>query len=243
MMNTTSKIGDIVAADYRSASVFKKYGIDFCCGGGKELESVCKEKTIDMHELLAELEVIQMKKPLQADSFQSWPLDKLVDHIVTQHHGYVKRATEDLKQYLGKVAKVHGNHNPELLPIHENFQLLAQELAAHMQKEELILFPYIEKMVSNREAGSKMPPPMFGTIQNPIKMMEEEHTGAGNFMAEIRTLSGQYTPPEHACNTYMVSFKMLEEFESDLHMHIHLENNILFPKAIEMEKELLTDQH
>ena len=240
MIDSNSKIGDIVVSDFRSATVFKKYGLDFCCGGGKMLETACQEKSIDVSEVLADLEIISGKESLEKEQFSNWPLDQLIDHIVEEHHGYVKRAIGDLEQYLGKVVKVHGQHNPELHAILENFNLIRMELLAHMQKEEMVLFPYIKKMVASRKDGVSLPPPMFGAVQNPIQLMEEEHEEAGGLMKKINSLSSNYTPPEHACNTYMVSFKLLEEFENDLHMHIHLENNILFPKAIVMEKELLS---
>jgi regulator of cell morphogenesis and NO signaling len=235
-MDTNTQIGDIVASDYRSASVFRKYGIDFCCGGGKTLEAACENKEINADQLLSDLRAIE-KDATPSESYKDWTLSRLIDHIVNKHHSYTRKTIDELDQYLTKVEKVHGSHNPNLKDILKNFEMLAEELSNHMPKEEMILFPYIIEMEKSKEKGLKLPPSPFGTVQNPIQMMENEHEMAGNCMKEIRRLSHDYQLPDHACNTYTVSFKLLEEFEKDLHEHIHLENNILFPKAIELENE------
>lgn len=237
MIASNSTIGEIVAQDYRSAAVFKKYGIDFCCGGGKALENVCQEKQIDPGLVLADLVQSLEDQPQQRD-YHNWSPERLADHIENTHHVYVKSATEDLKQYLAKVVRVHGNHHPELLEIEKAFLLLAGELAMHLQKEELILFPFIRKMAKSHREGSSLKRPHFYSIRNPIRMMEDEHSGAGDYMARIRRLSGNFTSPESACNTFRVTYKLLDEFESDLHLHVHLENNLLFPQAIALEDEL-----
>ena len=237
-MNTETQIGDIVASDYRSASVFRKYGIDFCCGGGKMLGAVCESKGLNPQQILSDLMALE-KEAMPGDNYKEWSLSRLTDHIIEKHHLYTRSVITDLKHYLKKVARVHGDHNPELKRILSNFEWLAAELTDHMQKEELILFPYIKRMETCEEKGERLAPPSFGTIQNPIRMMESEHDTAGDYLKVINQLSNDYSLPEHACNTYIVSFKLLEEFERDLHKHIHLENNILFPRAIELEKELL----
>ena len=237
-MNTENKIGEIVAEDYRTASVFKKHGIDFCCGGGKTIDAACQDLDISAMELIKELQVIDGEVNRQRD-YKDWGLTKLVEHIVDKHHSYTRTTISDLKQYLEKVVRVHSNHNPELGIILQYFDGLAAELTLHMHKEELILFPYIKELWTCKENGSIMSPPAFGTIENPIRMMENEHNSAGDAMEQIRTYSNNYNPPEYACNTYTVSYKLLNEFEEDLHEHIHLENNILFPKAIGLERELL----
>ena len=238
-MKETAQIGNIVAKDYRSASIFRKYGIDFCCGGGKTLESVCQTKGIDIQHVLSDLLIVEQGDIRAEHNFNNWSLDELIDHIIEKHHAYTKTTLVDLGQYLRKVAKVHGNNNPELIGILRNFELLSEELVMHMQKEEMILFPYIKELSRCKKEGSTLPPPPFGTVRNPVQMMESEHDKAGNLMKEIRALSSNYTPPVHACNTYMVAFKLLDEFENDLHEHIHLENNILFTKAIEQEKDMI----
>ncbi len=238
-MDLNAHVGEIVASDYRSAKVFKKYGIDFCCGGGKTIDAVCEKQGINKEAILAELKtIVEANNSLETD-YNKWSLSKLVTHIVEKHHAYVQEALPALDQYLNKVARVHGEHNPELIPILSHFESVKRELTQHMHKEEMILFPYIKKMEECKKQNQQLSIPPFGSIENPINMMEEEHDDAGNEMKEIRNLSNNYNPPAHACNTYMVSFKLLEEFEEDLHMHIHLENNILFPKAIQLEKKLL----
>jgi len=241
-MNAQEHIGDIVTYDYRSASVFRKYGIDFCCGGGKSLESVCEAKGISPDELLSDLMTIGNVAPEAGNQYKDWSFNQLIDHIIDKHHSYTKNTLADLDQYLRKVAKVHGDYNPELHGILSIFISLMEELTLHMNKEEMVLFPYIRKIERCKESNTQLERPPFGTIENPIRMMENEHDMAGNGMKEIRRLSNDFTPPEHACNTYLVSFKVLEEFEMDLHKHIHLENNILFPRAIQLETEIFKNQ-
>lgn len=235
-MTITGKqiIGELVAQDYRTAEVFSKYGIDFCCKGGLTLEEACEKKKINLQGLITNLDEITSLVENSRTEFKSWPIDLLADYIEKKHHRYVVDKTPVIQQYLNKVAKVHGGAHPELEKILESFNESAQMLAAHMKKEELILFPYIRKMVS---VGSEMPTPHFGTVENPIAMMKEEHDVEGERFRKIAELSHNYTPPQDACNTYRVTYALLKEFEEDLHLHIHLENNILFPKAIKMEAE------
>lgn len=164
------------------------------------------------------------------------PLDELIDHVLSVHHKYMAENIPLLREYTAKIAEVHYDTNSELKDIYEIFLGVAEELEQHMMKEEHILFPYIKNMVNpgkHSEAGGCG---SFGSVQNPIAMMEHEHKNAGEAFRKIRELTDNYVYPPHACNTYIVTFKKLEEFEDDLHKHIHLENNILFPKSIEMEK-------
>jgi regulator of cell morphogenesis and NO signaling len=234
-MKITEKnvIGELVAADYRTAEVFANHRIDFCCKGNQTIEAVCAKKEIDQGALLAELNEAHHSFESPASDYQSWPLDLLADYIEKKHHRYVTEKTPIIQQYLSKVSKVHGNGNPELLLIAEEFNDCATALAAHMQKEEMILFPFIRKMCTV-ENGEK-----FGTmsVENPIDMMKEEHELEGDRFRRITHLSNNYTPPEYACNTYRVAYSLLQEFEKDLHLHIHLENNILFPKALAHQAE------
>ncbi|MCB0429089.1 MAG: iron-sulfur cluster repair di-iron protein [Flavobacteriales bacterium] len=237
MINKLDQVGAVVTTDYRTASVFRKHGIDFCCGGGKTIEKACQSKDANMSLLLDELNALSGETDTNESRYTEWPLTQLVDYIVDHHHVYTKRTLLELDQYLSKVEKVHGEHNPELKKIYHLFSLMAEELTVHMYKEESILFPYIQTLDEYWSKGQPAPKPGFGTIQYPIQMMEQEHEQAGDCMSEIRSLTNDYSPPSHACNTYRVSFKLLEEFEKDLHMHVHLENNILFPRAIQLEKE------
>ncbi len=231
-------IGELVAKDYRTSSVFKKYNIDFCCQGNRTIMEACEAKKIDEKLVLLDLNNLINSQSESILDYKSWPLDLLADYIEKKHHRYVEDKTLEIKPYLDKICKVHGEHHPELLEIKEHFNATAGELAKHMKKEELILFPRVRKMVKVKQDNSKLEAPQFDTIQNPIQMMMDEHTAEGDRFRKIEMLSNNYTPPEDACNTYRVTLALLKEFEQDLHLHIHLENNILFPKAIELEKEL-----
>lgn len=229
-------IGEIVAQDYRAASIFKRHGIDFCCGGKRSVADACTEKGLDLAILEQELsELNQQPSPLQM-SYQGWSADFLTDYIVNRHHVYVRKTIPEITAYAEKVAKVHGKRHPKTIEIFYHWKALAAELESHLLKEENILFPYINKIAQTNDNQTIMPP--FGTVQNPVHMMEIEHDDAGELMHTIRVLSSNFAPPEDACTTYRVLFSMLEEFENDLHEHIHLENNVLFPKAIELESKL-----
>lgn len=231
-------IGGFVAEDFRTAAIFSKYGIDFCCKGHRTLEEVCTAKGLDISIVQNELsEVMNTKGDLGID-FKSWPTDLLIDYIEKTHHRYVEEKTPTLLQYLDKLCKVHGDAHPELFEINNLFKGCAGELAQHMKKEELILFPFIKRLVKAKMNNEPISIPPFGTVDNPIAMMKHEHDAEGERFRTIVELTNNYTPPADACNTYKVTFSMLQEFEQDLHKHIHLENNILFPKAQELEKAL-----
>ncbi|KIX20333.1 iron-sulfur cluster repair di-iron protein [Flavobacterium sp. 316] len=239
-MNILEKqtIGEYVANDFRTASVFSKYGIDFCCKGNRTIEEACSKKGLDAELIQKEIDKIVKSKNSNHTDFQSWPIDFLIDYIKKNHHRYIEEKTPTLLAYLDKLCKVHGSAHPELLLINELFKSSAGELAQHMKKEELILFPFIEKMSNAIRGNFSLEPPHFGKVENPIAMMKDEHENEGDRFVRISELTNNYTPPTDACNTYKVTFLMLQEFEQDLHKHIHLENNILFIKAIEMEKKL-----
>ena len=239
-MNKTLEktIGEIVAEDYRTAQVFKNHGIDFCCKGNRSIDDVAQKNNVEASVLRKELAAIQNQNSNESIDFKSWSLDLLADYIEKKHHRYVEEKIPILKQYLDKLCNVHGGRHPELFEINEHFKASAGELTAHMKKEELILFPIIRKMVDSKQKGISMEKPHFGTVENPIQMMMTEHENEGDRFRKIETLSDNYTPPADACNTYRVAFSLLQEFEDDLHRHIHLENNILFPKSIIMEKEM-----
>jgi regulator of cell morphogenesis and NO signaling len=232
--NTT--IGEFVAKDYRTAAVFSKYGIDFCCKGHRTIEEVCNKKKINEIHLVEELNAVLDTKNDSEIDFNSWPLDLLVDYIEKTHHRYVEIKTPVLLQFLDKLCTVHGSNHPELFEINELFKGCAGELAQHMKKEELILFPFIKKMIGATISHENIEPPFFGTVNNPITMMMEEHDAEGERFRKIAALTNNYTTPEDACNTYRATYSILNDFEQDLHKHIHLESNILFPKAIALEK-------
>lgn len=231
-------IGQIVADDYRTARVFKTYGIDFCCKGNRSLSEASGSQRIPVEQLAAELEDVINAPVQRSDDYQSWPIDLLANYIERIHHQYVRDQSEDLTEFLQKLCKVHGRQHPELISIQKLFLESVGDLADHMQKEEMILFPRIREMVNLQLKKKPLTPPKFGTVQNPIRMMMHEHDNEGERFRQIARLSNNYTPPGDACNTYKVTYALLREFEENLHLHVHLENNILFPKAIALEEEL-----
>lgn len=232
-------VGELVSQDWRKAEVFKKYGIDFCCGGKQSVEEACARKGVDPTQVETELREIESKGITNAQNFNAWELDFLADYIINNHHSYVKEAIPFIDELCHKVSRVHGDYHPELLEIEKHAADVIDELTQHMRKEEMILFPYIKKLVEASRNNTSIQSPPFGTIANPINMMEAEHTSAGSSMESIETLSNHFTPPQEACMSYRVLFAKFQEFLQDLHQHIHLENNILFPKALKLEQELL----
>ncbi|WP_417238673.1 iron-sulfur cluster repair di-iron protein [Bizionia sp.] len=239
--NMSKPIGEFVADDFRTAAVFSNYGIDFCCKGHRTVEEVCNKNGVNPDELLSKLDAILESKGNNAIDYKSWPLDLLADYIEKTHHRYVEEKIPVLRQFLDKLCKVHGGNHPELFKINELFTGCAGELAAHMKKEELILFPFIKKMVKATLDGQAIEAPHFGTVENPIAMMMEEHENEGERFRKIALITNNYTPPADACNTYKVTYAMLDEFEKDLHLHIHLENNILFPEAAKLEQRFFQE--
>ena len=234
-MRENQIIGELVAKDYRTASVFKKYSIDFCCQGNRTIQEACDKKNIDSKKVLEDLDTLVQTKSEATTDYQSWPLDLLADYIEKKHHRYVEDKTLEIQPYLDKIYRVHGEHHPELFEIKNEFNASAGELAAHMKKEELILIPFVKKMYNALRENNSIEQAHFGTVSNPIAMMMDEHDNEGERFRIIAKLTNDYNPPADACETYKVTFAMLKEFEQDLHKHIHLENNIVFPKAKEME--------
>ena len=232
---TTSTIKDIVLDDFRTAAVFEKYSLDFCCRGGITIDQACKERGVRAESVNAELDALPPKDPsrnVQPIPDEAMSPDSLIDLIVRIHHSYVRSAIPVIYAHTQKVAKVHGANHPEVVEIARHFAAVAEEMTQHMQKEELMLFPYIKHILSASRTGTTISAPPFGSAQNPIRMMEAEHAAAGDAMYSIRSLSSGYTPPDDACTTYRVAYQELQEFELDLHRHVHLENNILFPRAL-----------
>lgn len=231
-------IGEIAAKDYRKVEVFKKYGIDFCCGGKKSISKACSEKGINKEELEKDLQLLEQGTKLPSQDFYSWDVAFLADYIVNTHHKYVIQSMPMIFEFTQKVARVHGHDHPEVVEVAKLFVQVMDELNRHMMKEENILFPYIRQLSEMKKSKQKISPSPFGTVQNPINMMEHEHDVVGELMHQIRNITTNYSLPVGACNSYRYSYSKLNEFEEDLHQHIHLENNILFPKAIDLENEL-----
>jgi regulator of cell morphogenesis and NO signaling len=231
-------IGEIVTADFRKAQVFKKFGIDFCCGGKKTLEEVCSAKGINIDQIRENLRSVSLDDQSSSMNFDQWAPDFLTDYIINVHHKYVKENIPFIKELANKVARVHGDRHPETVDVADIFEKISKDFSLHLMKEEQILFPYIKELVSSKRIGQKIGPSPFGSVDNPTRMMEMEHEQAGEDMSAIRNLTNGYSLPADACASYTILYKKLAEFENDLFNHVHLENNILFPKAIALEKEI-----
>lgn len=232
-MNLTpqSTIGEIVADNYETAGIFRKYGLDFCCGGGTSLEAACRERSIRLEELLADLQGVSRETPSAGENYRAWEPDHLVDHIVETHHRFVREKSEEIANYAEKVARVHGRRHPENIEIHSLFIRLANGLLHHLEEEEERLFPLIRQVYADRMKGQPVDDKRIASLEKELERMVDDHEEAGALMAAIRERSGEFTPPADACATYRILYQNLEGFEEDLHRHVHLENNILFQKA------------
>jgi regulator of cell morphogenesis and NO signaling len=228
-------IGEIVAADYRAAAVFQRHGIDFCCQGARTLDRGCREAGADTTEVMREIADATASASTVVPRFSEWPLGELAEYIVAKHHTFVRDMLPLLTAHTRKIANVHGHRHPELPRVAELVEEIADDMTSHMMKEEQILFPYIVQLEAAVAAGRPAPPAPFGSVDHPIHMMKAEHELAGHAMLEIRELTDGFTPPPDGCTTYKVCLQELEGFEADLHAHVHLENNILFPKASALE--------
>ncbi len=235
---TSPTVGQLVAQDYRKAEVFKKFGIDFCCGGKKTLEKACQEKGINISELQNELKQTETESVTASQKYSEWDPGFLSDYIVNTHHKYVEKALPVIYEYTQKVARVHGYAHPETIEIANIFEQVIEELNHHMMKEEEILFPYIKWLEQAYSNGSGLESSKFQTVMQPIGVMEQEHEEVGMLLEKIKELSSNFIPPASACTTYRLAYAKLKEFEEDLHQHIHLENNILFPAAFQLEQQL-----
>jgi len=236
---TQETIGEMVVNDYRKAQVFKKFGIDFCCGGKKTLDEVCNRKGLDIEIVKAELGQVQNQEQGTPMAFDKWDLGFLSDYIVNTHHNYVKESVPFISELANKVARVHGDRHPEVIEVARIFSKVAADFMLHLAKEEKILFPFIKELVHASASHTSITSAAFETVSTPTQMMETEHEQAGEDMAAIREATNNYELPADACTSYTILYKKLEEFENDLFIHVHLENNILFPKAIKLEKELV----
>ncbi|MCC6794122.1 MAG: iron-sulfur cluster repair di-iron protein [Candidatus Hydrogenedentes bacterium] len=236
MFTLQDTVGGIVAACPSLSRIFEELGIDFCCGGKFSLEQACARKGVDPVAVVERLNVTRSQPP-SVDGFGAahMSLTELSEHIVLTHHGYLKSELPRLEATANKVATVHGGEDPRLFEVHQVVMTLANELHGHMMKEEQILFP----MIGLLESGHGGTGHYCGTIRNPIRQMEHEHDHTGGALAALRELTEGHVPPDWACNTYRVLLDTLSRVETDLHMHIHKENNILFPRAIELEDRRL----
>ena len=239
-INNQSIIGKIVAENYKAASVFKKYKIDFCCNGNRTIADASRKKQMDEGTLISELKEATSEKNQGEIDFKSFPLDLLADYIEKTHHRYIDSKIPEITPYLEKIVSVHGDNHTELFEVERLFKESAGDLSAHLRKEELMLFPYIRQLVKAQISGGKKPVTKMGDAAEYIALMEDDHNVEGERFRTISELTDNYNPPDDACNTYKVTFSLLQEFEENLHRHIHLENNILFPKSIALN-EAITD--
>lgn len=230
--NVTDSVGDVVARRPALSRAFERAGIDYCCGGKKTLEEACREKGLDPGAFVAELEgAFSLGGEEQVVDAAAMSLSELADHIERTHHVFLRSELPRLDRMTEKVASVHGEKDPRLAEVRKSFLTLAEELSSHMMKEERILFPMLRQLEASEDA------PMFhcGTLANPIRQMELEHDQAGSALERMRAFTDGFTPPEWACNTYRALLDALAHLEQDMHQHIHKENNVLFPRALDME--------
>ena len=230
-------VAEIAVQHPTSVRIFERFGIDYCCGGRKPLQQACNELQLSLEQVLEKLNEANGELVEGTPDWQSASLAKLIQHIVRKHHTFVRRELPRLNALSEKVQTRHGQTHPELERIREIVKQLGEELLSHMTKEELILFPYIARLEHEGGLGRSGVACAFGTVANPIGVMTAEHDSAGTLIYEIRQLSSDYTLPEGACPTYRALFSALQEFEQDLHQHVHLENNILFPRALHLEEK------
>ena len=237
-VTTEKSVRELALENPALTRVFEKLGIDYCCGGKKSLGEACRAANLDMHQVVAALE--QASQPAVAiqkeESWRAEPLAAVIAHIQNTHHKYTREEIARLGPLFEKVCSVHGRNHPELLQVHEAFKGLAQELSTHMMKEDMILFPYIVRMEAAASKDESFAPAPFGSVQNPVSMMEHEHDSAGNALRAMKQASHGYSAPSDSCISYQTLYQALAAFETDLHQHIHLENNVLFPRAVAMEQ-------
>ncbi len=231
----STPLAELAASSTAAVRILEHHGLDYCCGGARPLEDAARDKGLDPAAVLAEIESALAAATPERD-WRTAPLDELIGHILSTHHEYLKLNLPALSARLARVREVHGAKAPELLAeMTSVYSALRAELEDHMHKEEVILFPFIERYQQAASQGYPIPPAPFGTIANPIRVMEREHESAGSALARLRGMTDGYRLPDWACDTVRALWRGLEELEQDLHVHIHLENNILFPRAIALE--------
>jgi regulator of cell morphogenesis and NO signaling len=229
MLNKT--IGEIVADDYRNSKVFEKYGIDFCCGGKVLLSEVCEDEGLDLPTITKELEEVTNKRLERDQNYASWELPFLIDFIVNVHHGYLNENTEQIKKHTQKIAAVHGERHPELIEISSIFEKIASDMSIHLKDEEAVFFPALKRADMKKKTDSAVSPEELELISRSLENLVRDHEEIGKAVHKINHLTSRYITPEDVCNTYILTYKELKEFEDDLHKHVHLENNILFLEA------------
>ncbi len=236
MPTPETTVRDIALEQPASIRVFERFGIDYCCGGRKPLTEACQERSVEPRAVLEAIEEAVAATGEQAKDWTQVKLEAICNHIKDTHHAYIRAELPRLEMLADKVVSRHGDSHPELEQIQQLIASVGQELLQHLNKEEIVLFPYITNLERNLANCGPRPLGCFGAVRNPIHVMMAEHDAAGEAMARMHSLSNEFTPPESACPTYRGFYQALEEFEKDLHEHVHLENNILFPRAIELDE-------
>ena len=230
-----TKVNEIALAHPGACRILEDAGVDYCCGGGKSLHEACLHADVPAEEILNQLRQNSELVDPEQTQWTSRPLAELTRHIRQHHHRYVRDVSPRLRALLARVREKHGAKHPEIDGIEKLFGDVAREMIMHMQKEEQILFPYIDALETSAKLQSSLEPPFFQTVRNPIHMMMQEHAAAGEIVKEIRRVTAGYKTPKDACTTFKALYQGLQEFEEDLHEHVHLENNILFPRAVGLE--------
>src|SRR5215472_50743 len=237
--STETKVNEIALSNPRARQILEDAGIDYCCGGGSSLEDACLRANVPAAEILQQLRLNSEQAGPGEAQWASAPLAELTKHIREHHHQYVRDSIPRLRALVAKIREKHGGKHRELAKIEKLFGEVAREMLMHMQKEEQILFPFIDAMERAANGDGVIEPPFFQTVKNPIYSMMREHDSAGELVRQIRSASEGYKAPADGCTSYQAAYQGLEEFEKDLHLHVHLENNILFPRAVEIETALL----
>ncbi len=229
----TIKIGDLVSEDFRRADAFKKFNIDFCCGGDKTVAQACDELTVDLNELILELQRVEQTGATSSlSNVNEWDMGFIRDYINNVHHSFIRNNVDLIRGYITKTASVHGESNPEVVEVNDLYENLTDDIATHLNKEEEVLFPAIDILTgSNQDPKDSA---YFESMQRTVGELKEEHIEVGDILGQMAKLTNNYTPPQDACNTYSIAYMKLKEFSEDLQQHIHLENNILFPKMAEL---------
>ena len=230
----TATIGAIVAADYRTAKVFEARGIDFCCGGKIPLATACAQNGLDLALIMRELEAVQNEPGNRSENYGAWSLSFLADYIVNTHHVYLKENDDQIAAYARKIAGVHGANHPEVIEIAALFAKIATDMTAHLKEEEEVFFPAVKRAEAAKTSGQQPAAEDRETMRTSLERLHREHEEIGEAVHAIRHLARDYAIPSDACNTFTVTYQKLKEFEDDLHKHVHLENNILFPKAAQL---------
>lgn len=235
MINSATTVREVAVQIPESTRLFETLKIDYCCGGNRPLTEACESAGVEVNNVMAMLAILSNANKETVIEFQNLSLTELIKHILDTHHVFTKSEMERIGALVEKVTNAHGANHPELFRVGELFQSLCAELQPHMFKEERVLFPYIQALEQATSSNEQRPFAPFGTVNNPIRMMTTEHETAGSILHELRAVTSDYQVPPDACISYQTLYQAMSNFEKDLYQHIHLENNILFPKAVELE--------